>query len=70
MLSVTLDALLAMAVQTASRLPAGISFCRSHRHCAGSMLRMETGSAWAYAVRAGERLAGHDIRVPGPAAAV
>jgi hypothetical protein len=62
MLSVTLDALLAMAVQTADRLPAGISFMPQPPHCAGSVLRMDTGSAWAYAVRAGERLAGYDIR--------
>jgi hypothetical protein len=62
MRSVTLDALLAMAMQTAGRAPTGISFLPQPPHCAGSMLRMETGSAWAYAVRAGERLAGHDIR--------
>ena len=62
LLSVTLDALLAMAVQTAGGPLAGISFVPQPPHCAGSVLRMDTGSAWAYAVRVGERLAGHEIR--------
>jgi hypothetical protein len=62
LLSVTLDALLAMAMQTVGGPPAGISFVPQPPHCAGSVLRMDTGSAWAYAIRAGERLAGHELR--------
>ncbi len=62
LVSVTLDALLAMAVQTAGGPLAGISFAPQPPHCAGSVLRMDTGSAWAYAVRVGDRLASHEIR--------
>ncbi len=62
LVSVTLDALLAMAVQTVGGPPVGISFVPQPPHCAGSVLRMDTGSAWAYAVRVGYRLAGHEIR--------
>ena len=62
LLSATLDALLAMAVQTGSGPLAGISFVLQPPHCAGSVLRLDTGSAWAYAVRVGERLARHEIR--------
>jgi len=60
--SVTLDALLAVAVQAAGGPPAGLSFVPQRPHCAGSVLCLDTGSAWAYAVRAGKRLAGHEIR--------
>jgi hypothetical protein len=62
LVSVTLDALLAMAVQTAGGPPADISFVPQTPHWAGSVLRMETGSAWTYAIRVGDRLASHEIR--------
>ncbi len=62
LLSVTLDALLAMTVQAGDGPLAGISFAPQPPHCAGSVLRLDTGSAWAYAVRVGERLVRHEIR--------
>lgn len=62
LMSVTVDALLAMVLQTVGGPPARISFKFQPPHCAGSVLCMDTGSTWAYAVRAGERLARHEIR--------
>ena len=50
-----------MALQTADGPPAGISLMPQPPHCAGSVLRMETGSAWAYAVRTAERVASYQI---------
>ena len=62
LLSVTLDALVAMASQIGGGPPARISFTSQPPHCAASVLRMDTESAWAYAVRAGERLARQEVR--------
>ncbi len=62
LLSVALDALVAMAVQTGGGPPPRISFTSQPPHCAASVLRMDTEFTWTYAVRAQARLARQEVR--------
>jgi hypothetical protein len=56
-----LDALLALATELAVSPPAGTCFTGHQARCAGSALRIDAGSAWAYARAVTGRLAGQAV---------
>jgi hypothetical protein len=58
---VTLDALVALAMQLAAGPAAGTWFTPRQARCAGSAPRMEAGPTWAYAWQEAGRLAGYGV---------